>query len=380
MSSKAGCSRAAEAGRPRRAGARARRSGLLLALCGLFAAGARCAEPASTDTIREFTAFATPVRIEMPAADAAQAASAAERIESYFQAIGRDWYAFGEGELARVNAALARGEPAMVSATLLPLIQRAMAFQQRSEGLFDPGVCALVKLWGFDRGEHVDPSGTPPAAEALNRLHDSQGSMAGLQVTGNTLRSPRPLCIDLGGMAKGTALEGARQLLAQHGIRHALIDIGGSSLLGIGMRPAGPGHAARRWRIGLLDPGTRRVYAALELAPGEGVSTSGDYERAFVAGERRYHHVLDPRSGEPSAGAASVTVIAEDAELADMASTALMVGGPERFAQLVEHLDLEYALLVSTTGALHMTPAMRERLMQSNGGRMPTLDWQGHRP
>ena len=159
--------------------------------------------------------------------------------------------------------------------------------------------------------------------------------MADLQIEANTLRSRRPLCIDLGGMAKGTALEGARQLLLKHGIRHALVDIGGSSLLGIGMRPAGPQHPARRWRIGLLDPRTRQVYAALELAAGEGVSTSGDYERAYTTGEHRYHHILDPRSGAPSAGAASVTVIAMDAELADVASTALMVGGPDRFAQLV---------------------------------------------
>ena len=172
----------------------------------------------------------------------------------------------------------------------------------------------------------------------------------------------------------------ARQLLAQQGIRHALVDIGGSSLLGIGMRPAGPAHPARRWRIGLLDPRTRRVYAALELAAGEGVSTSGDYERSWVVGKQRYHHILDPRSGVPSTGAASVTVIAANAEVADIASTALMVGGPDRFAQLVKSLGIDYALLVSTAGELHMTSAMQERLKQSNGGRLPELGWHGSRP
>lgn len=354
--------------------------GLLLSLCGLFATGARGADPASTDAVREFDAFASPVRIEIVAADPVRANAAIDSIERYFQAIGRDWYAFGDGELAQVNAALSRSEPVTVSATLMPLITRAIGYQQRSEGLFDPAVCALVKLWRFDRGENIDPAGTPPTADTINRLHDSQGSVADLQIEANILRSRRPLCIDLGGMAKGTALEGARQLLAQQGIHNALVDIGGSSLLGIGMRPAGPAHPARRWRIGLLDPGTRRVYAALELADGEGVSTSGDYERAWVADKQRYHHVLDPRSGAPSTGAASVTVIAADAEVADVASTALMVGGPERFAALVRRLGLEYALLVSTSGELQMTPAMRERLKASNGGRLPELGWQGERP
>ncbi len=357
-----------------------RLAGLLLSLCGLFATGARCADHPSTDTVREFTAFASPVRIEIPAADPVRANAALDSIERYFQTIGRDWYAFGDGELARVNAALSRGEPATVSATLMPLIGRAIGYQQRSEGLFDPAVCALVKLWRFDRGENIDPAGTPPAADAVNRLHDSQGSMADLQIEASTLRSRRPLCIDLGGMAKGTALEGARQLLAQQGIRDALVDIGGSSLLGIGMRPAGAAYPARRWRIGLLDPRTQQVYAALELAAGEGVSTSGDYERAYTEGGRRYHHVMDPRSGAPTTGTASVTVIAKDAELADIASTALMVGGPDRFAQLVKNLGIDHALLISTTGELHMTPAMQERLKQSNGGRLPEPGWHGSQP
>ncbi len=352
---------------------------LLLCLCGLFVTNGWCDETADT-TLYEFSAFASPVRIEILAADPARASAAADSIERFFQFIGRDWYAFGDGELARVNAALSRGEPAVLSATLAPLVMRAISYQQRSDGLFDPGVCALVKLWRFDRGENLPVAGTPPDADTVQKLHDSQGSVADLQIDGNVLRSHRPLCIDLGGMAKGSALEGARQLLVKHGIRHALIDIGGSSLLGIGQRPAQPPQAARAWRIGLLDPGTRQVFAALELTAGEGVSTSGDYERAYTAGDRRYHHVLDPRSGTPTTGAASVTVIANDAELADVASTTLMVGGPDRFTELVRSLGIEYALLITSTGELQMTTAMRERLQHSNAGRLPTLDWHGKRP
>lgn len=354
---------------------------LVPTLCALFATSAWCDDSTSTNTVREFTAFASPVHIEIPATDPARAAAAADSIERYFQEIGLDWYAYGDGELARVNAALGRGEPALMSATLAPVVMRAIEFQQRSEGLFDPGVCALVKLWRFDRAENVLASGgSPPAADTVRELHDNQGSVTDLQLSGHTLRGRRPMCIDLGGMAKGTALEGARQLLAKHGIRHALVDIGGSSLLGIGTRPAGQQRAARRWRIGLLNPRTQQVYAALELAAGEGVSTSGDYERAYTTGDRRYHHILDPRSGTPTTGAASVTVIAMDAELADVASTALMVGGPDRFVQLVESLGIEYALLVSTTGELYMTPAMQERLKQSNAGRLPELGWAGSQP
>src|SRR5690606_19191404 len=149
------------------------------------AAGAQCADPASTDTVRDFTAFASPVRIEILAEDPARANLAADSIERYFGEIGRDWYAFGDGELARVNEALSQGRPAVLSDRLLPLVQRAIAWQRRSAGLFDPGVCALVKLWRFDRGENIDPASAPPDAAAVDRLHDSQGSVADLQIVAN---------------------------------------------------------------------------------------------------------------------------------------------------------------------------------------------------
>lgn len=115
-----------------------RLAALLLSLCTLFASGARCYDSAATDTMREFDAFATPVRIEILAADPVRAAAAIDEIERYYEEIGRDWYAFGDGELAGVNASLSRGEPAVASATLMPVLIRAIQYQKWSHGLFDP--------------------------------------------------------------------------------------------------------------------------------------------------------------------------------------------------------------------------------------------------
>lgn len=266
-----------------------------------------------------------------------------------------------------MNALLARGQAAPISADLAPLITRAIALHERSGGLFDPGVCALVRLWQFASAEDLAAASGPPSEAARQALRASQGTLADMRFDGQTASASRPLCIDLGGMAKGTVLEQVRATLAQHGIRNALIDIGGSSQLAIGRK------GERPWLIGLKDPRANRVIARLALAPGEAASTSGDYERSYTRDGRRYHHILDPVTGEPTTGSASATVLAADAELADAATTALMVAGPTRFHSVSASLGIVDALLITTSGELLTTPGMAARLRRDNNGHLPDL-------
>ena len=324
---------------------------------------AACDNPAVTH--HSFPAFGTNVRIEILDRDPGRTAAAVRDIESHFHTAEREWFAFGSGELARVNTRLAKGQPATVSATLAPLITRAIELHARSGGLFDPGVCALVRLWQFDSETAVATANRPPPDAEILALRARQGNFADLRFDGHTLSASRPLCIVLGGMAKGTALERARRILDQFGIRNALIDIGGSSQLAIGQK------GKRAWFIGLRDPRGNRVLSRLALAAGEAASTSGDYERGYTRDGRRYHHILDPRTGAPTTGSASVTVLAGDAELADAASTALMVAGPARFHEVSAALGISAALLVAPTGELLTTPEMAIRLGRDNNGRNP---------
>lgn len=309
--------------------------------------------------------------MEIIAAEPAAAAAAIHDIESAFRRAELDWYAFGTGELAGVNQRLARGESAPVSAGLAPLLERALRLHRQSGGLFDPGVCALVRLWHFDSAEALAGASAPPAASTVRKIQSERGTMADVRLQGPrnsaVVSASRPLCIDLGGMAKGTALEQARAILARHGIGNALVDIGGSSQLAIGRK--GP----RDWAIGLKDPRGRRVFARLALGPGEAAATSGNYERSFTADGHRYHHVLDPGTGNPARGSAGVTVLAANAEWADGASTALMVAGPARLLDVSAALNIDYALLVTDNGELFATPAMAERLRRDNHGELPVL-------
>jgi len=337
----------------------------LAAQLALVAILAGCKPAPVTD--HRFEAFGTGVRIEIVSAEPRRAAAATRDIEQLFRKADKDWYAFGTGELARVNALLARGQPAPITNELAPLITRAIALHERSGGLFDPGVCALVRLWQFDSEEDLETASGPPTDAARLALQATQGTLGDLRFDGQTATASRPLCIDLGGMAKGTALERARAVLAKHGIRNALVDIGGSSQLALGEKATGP------WIIGLRDPRANRLIGQLVLQPGEAASTSGDYERGYTQNGRRYHHILDPGTGAPTTASASVTVLAGDGELADAASTALMVAGPTRFSAVGKSLGIIDALLITTTGELLTTPGMAARLRRDNGGRLPEL-------
>lgn len=339
----------------------------LLAGCGPAAAGP---EPYTY----QFTAFAAPVRIDILGGDRDRADEVVARIEAFLAQAGRDWYAWGDGELGAVNAVLARAGSTELSPTLAAIVGRALSLALASGGRFDPTVADLVSLWGFDREERLAVTTAPPPPEVIAAARAAGGALADVTLTGRQIGARRPLRLDLGGIAKGSALARIGAELESAGITSALVDLGGSSLLAVGQR------GDRPWRIGLRHPREDAIFAGVNLEPGETMATSGDYERFFKAGDRRYGHVIDPRTGAPATGAVSATVLSPDPELADAAATALLVGGGEAFDGLVERLGLTHALLITVDGRLLLTRAMGERLAASNGGRVPPLGWTGTEP
>ena len=161
--------------------------------------------------------------------------------------------------------------------------------------------------------------------------------------------------LDLGGIAKGAILEDSVQILQGLEISNAIINIGGDlTVMGdVNGRPAS---------IGIRSPAAETAIASVDIRAGETIVTSGDYERFVEIDGERYSHILNPRTGYPVEHTSAVTVIHSDAILADAAATALMVGGSAEFEQLTDALELEFALLIDTSGDLRLTPAMDLRL------------------
>jgi len=324
-----------------------------LLLIGSLLLGCQPAEPPESHR-RTIVALGTLVTVEIVSADERPSERALDKIENYFQDIQREWYAFGDGELGRINAALSRGEAADMSPELAALTRRSLALRDRSGGLFDPTIGMLVELWGFANVEMADRS--PPDNLAIQRWQaDTQ--RPGPTLAGRTISAERPLKLTFGAIAKGTALNHACDLLAGMGFENALVDAGGD-LKVLGRR------GNRRWRIGIKDPHADSILGVIHLESGEAVVTSGDYERYFTHGGQSYHHLLDPASGRPVTHTAGVTVLHNDAELADAAATALMVAGAGRFHEVASRMGIDTAMLVTADGDIIMTPAMTERIRE----------------
>lgn len=322
--------------------------GLLLG--GLSACG-------QTDWQRESYVFGTRVQITVSGVPEKQAAPVVDAALAELDRWHASLHAWQDSPLARLNQAFARGETGRVTPEIAELIALSQQHWQLTDGLFNPAIGGLVQLWGF----HSDslPARLPPAAQRQRWLAAAPTPMA-ITLHGMTARSDNAhVRLDFGGMAKGWALDKLAARLQAAGINNALINIGGN------IRALGQ-HEGRPWRVGLQHPRQPQALLELDLHDGEAIGTSGDYQRFFVSGGRRYHHVLDPRTGEPATAASSATVLVQPRPraglLSDVASKPLFIGGPARSTDLAARYGLHTWLIVTADGKVYLSEAMRARV------------------
>ena len=326
----------------------------VLAACAAFCACGCSNKPQAV----EFLAMGTRVSVDVAQADASRAGPAIQEIESLARRLGNEWYPWtpdGHGELAQLNAGIARGDTVVVSQALASLLARTQEIMRASDGSFDPGVGKLVELWGFTTGDR--PATLPaPTEDQINAWVRDHPTFKDLHIDGTRISSPRrDLKIDLGSIGKGRVVDLAIQVLRAHGIHNAIVNAGGK------LRVIGTaGH--RAWRIAIRDPRDAKALGWMQIEGDESVSTSGDYERFVMIDGRRLHHLLDPRTGRPTEHTAAVTVLADDATTADGASTAVFLAGPSKWRAVARALGIRYALRVDAVGKMQITRALSQRL------------------
>lgn len=247
-------------------------------------------------------------------------------------------------EIARLNASGA-AEAVAVSEEVFALLERAEGIRAASAGAFDVTVGPLVELWAFDQGGRV-----PGEDEIASALAAVGGTRLELDAKAGTVRFlAEGMRIDLGAIGKGYAVDRAAAILEAAGIESAIIDAGGDIRL-LGSRPG-----KDFWRIAIRHPREpSRFLLGLDLA-GTAVVTSGDYERFFMVGETRYHHILDPRTGYPARGCSSVTVVAPDTAGADAYATAAFALGPAEGLRYLRSLPGVEGIIVDAQGELLWT-------------------------
>lgn len=328
---------------------------ILIAAAGALALGGCARAPLYQ---QESFVFGTRVEVLIYGADRDQARAAAAAVLAEFDRLHRMLHAWQPSEVTTLNQAVAGGTtPIEVSPELAAILADAQALAVRSDDLFNPAIGALVALWGFHSDEFKPQR---PDAAAVARLTQARPRMSDLTLSGNRVTSRnRSLALDLGGYAKGYALDRAAALLKQQGIDNALINIGGN-VMALGSKGGKP------WRLGIQHPRSPTALATLDLRDGEAIGTSGDYQRYFEAEGRRYCHLIDPRSGEPTQGVQAVTVLVTPRPgvgvLSDVASKPLFVADAADWRRLARNLDVAHVLRIDASGNIVVTQALRERL------------------
>jgi FAD:protein FMN transferase len=325
-----------------------------LAACALLFALASCRREPELEHA-SLHVFGGEADIALAGVEPAQARVALDALGARFNQLNREWHAWEPGALTTLNASIARGERSTPPASIRDLILRSQPLSIRSDGLFDPAVGGLMRLWGF----HTDafPITQPlPSAAQIEAWRASRPSISDVVVDGEVVYSHNPAVqLDFGGIAEGVAAEEAAHLLQAQRVDDALLTLGGD------MYALGDADG-RPWRVQIRDPygGT---LGEVELHDREALFTSGNYQKFREAPSgARWAHVLDPRSGQPVLGSAAVAVLHRDPVLADIAATALMVGGPARFGELLGSLQVRCALLLTEENEMIITAAMQARV------------------
>ena len=243
-------------------------------------------------------------------------------------------------------------KPVKVSAEVLRVIRRANEISKASGGCFDISIGALLDLWGFEGNEAHLP-GKDEVSQALRSVDYREIHVDEMASTVELKR--KGMRIDLGGIAKGYAVDRAFELLTARGYLNMIVNAGGDMRVG-GKKIHGP------WVIGIQDPMDRsRILATLD-AGDISVATSGDYERHFTMDGKRYHHLLNPFTGFSARQCRSVTILANDALSADALATAVFVMGPKRGLHLIEPMEGVEGMIVCSDGEIIHSEGLKGRL------------------
>ncbi|MCC7259298.1 MAG: FAD:protein FMN transferase [Gammaproteobacteria bacterium] len=251
-----------------------------------------------------------------------------------------------DSEISRLNARAASG-PVPVSADLFDIVTRSIELSEFSGGAFDITYESVGQLYDFRRRQR------PSEAEIAAHLPQISYRHLRLDPVARTIAYDTPgTRINLGGIAKGWAVERVIAQLRAAGVRHALATAGGDTRL-LGDRRGEP------WVVGVRDPDdAARLITRLALDD-EAISTSGDYERFFDEGGERYHHILDPKTGRSAHGVRSVTIVGPDAVMTEGLTKTVFIQGAARGLAVVESLPGYDAVIVDSDKRVFLSKGLQ---------------------
>jgi thiamine biosynthesis lipoprotein len=249
-------------------------------------------------------------------------------------------------------------KPVKVSQETYDIVKKALFVSDNTDGTFDITIGPVVKLWDFKNKR------LPDAKELKEKLKTVGYKNIILNEKDRTIFiKKKGVQIDLGGIIKGFAADKIVLFLKNRGIKAGIIAVGGD-IKTFGMRPDG-----KPWTIGIQNPRQTskddEIIGIVKLGPEMAISTSGDYEKYFLLNGKRYHHLLDPKTGYPSNKNRSVTIISHESALSDAFATAIFLIDAEKGIKILKSLGLE-GIIIDKDGKIFITDGINDRLTLFN--------------
>ncbi|MGB7814742.1 MAG: FAD:protein FMN transferase [Methylotenera sp.] len=318
---------------------------------------ASCTKPEPLYNTQSYV-FGTLVDITIYGESEAKAQMLSNKIIRSFQSLHNRLHAWHPSELKTLNQAFSQGKtPVAIQPDVAAMITDATKLSIQSKGAFNPAIGGLIEAWGF---HHDEFKPVKVDENKIRNLVQSNPKMSDIIIQNGKVFSNNPsVQVDLGGYAKGYALDMALAYLQKQGVKNALINIGGN-IIALGK------HGDNPWRVGIQHPRKPNAIATLNLNSGWAIGTSGDYQRYFELDGKRYCHVIDPATGYPVQGVESVTVLipsqSNAGTLSDVASKPIFIAKPEAHAETAKTMGVENFLVIESADKILVSKAMSKRI------------------
>ncbi len=329
---------------------------LFLVFIFIFLAG--CSKPEPLYNTQSYV-FGTLVDISVYGETDEKAEAASKQIMRDFQSLHNRLHAWQASELSDINHVFAQGSaPTSVKPDVALMIADATQLSNQSNGAFNPSIGGLIEAWGF---HHDEFKPVKIDDEKLESLVQAKPKMSDIVIEDGNVFSKNPTVqLDLGGYAKGYALDIALAELHKLGVKNALVNIGGN-IIALGK------HGDKSWRVGIQHPRKPDAIAAIDLESGWAIGTSGDYQRYFELDGKRYCHIIDPTTGYPVQGVQAVTVLIPPANnagtLSDVASKPIFIAKPDARSQAAKNMGIENYLVIESDNKISISPGMAKRII-----------------
>jgi FAD:protein FMN transferase len=274
-----------------------------------------------------------------------------------YNTLHRRLHAWKPSELSSINIAFSQGAAIKASPDIAQMIAEITKLSTQSNGAFNPAIGQLISEWGFQNDEFILKQIEPAKIESLVSKNPL---MSDIIINDGQIHSTNPAVqLDLGGYAKGYALDLGLAYLREHKVRNALINIGGN-IIALGK------HGDKQWRVGIQHPRQPNAIATISLPSGWAIGTSGDYQRFFELNGQRYCHILDPSTGYPTQGTQSVTVLIPAKNnagvLSDVASKPIFIAKPDSRIAAAKAMDTENFMIIESENSIQVSAPMQKRL------------------